>query len=130
MVAIVMFSGGGCFLSARYIRAIGAIAIILFAASSRGVESQTHVFDDGAITDQCERPYPPHPEDYDTRKDYNSARESYYRLASIYVSECIGAWIEASRRQYMEMFAADTRSYNEDRQRVLDDMRDAASTEF
>lgn len=114
---------------------MGLSAIIIFAAAVRPAESGMYSSDGGAIAQRgghvdCVRPYPPQPENYSTRHDYNTARESYYRLASTYVSNCISEWIEATRRQYMEMYAAEIRAYNEDRQSILDEMRDAANTEF
>lgn len=78
----------------------------------------------------CERPYAPYPGHYASAVDFNAAREAYYKEASIYVSDCIERWVSETRKRYEDMFLIEAETYRQDRQAVMDEMRNAAHLKY
>lgn len=78
----------------------------------------------------CARPYAPYPGHYASAVEFNAARETYYKEASIYVSECIDRWVSETRKHYEDMFLIEAVTYRQDRHAVMDEMRDAAHLQY
>lgn len=71
----------------------------------------------------CSRPTPPAASWYETRAEYMSAREVYYREATNYISFCIEAWMAEAKVRYNEMYVSEVQGYLDERQSVLDELR-------
>lgn len=79
---------------------------------------------DEALEDEplCFRPTVPLRQDFATETAFAAERERFYRQASVYIG-CIDGWIEDARRTYMEMYQIEADAYNDERSKVLDELR-------
>lgn len=88
-------------------------------------EGETSREDSGT---ECYRPAMPEPEYYESKDAYLSARETFYRDASLYL-DCVNRWAEEIRLSYQEMFQAEVEAFKLEREAVFEDLRRAARTE-
>ncbi|MBU2958013.1 hypothetical protein Q4511_15650 [Paracoccus sp. 1_MG-2023] len=91
-------------------------------ANDRAVPEEQSVFEEP----QCYRPAPPDRIDFEVEAEFYEARESYYRQSSVYIG-CIDQWIDDARATYTEMFQLEAEAYLEEREEIVDELRQVGS---
>lgn len=117
-------------LRVRHVLALCTMLIGMQTSSASAQGTPTETLTRAEVGEVCARPYPPYPEHYHSAAEFNTAREVYYKEASVYVSHCIVRWVNETRQRYEEMFLMEADAYQRDRQLVIDEMRSAAHLKY
>lgn len=78
----------------------------------------------------CYRPAPPNRADFPDRASYVAGLKTYYRAASVYISNCLDRWIADTRLAYARMAEVETQAYQDERNDVLRELRGVAQSTY